>query len=103
MTERAQLEQIVARGLNKGAVKRARVTLREMDERVARETAEAAAAEMIRAAATVESQIDPPMSTDTFLDPAPSGNGPTKTAKTSSTSSANTSPHKTNTPPPAPS
>ena len=40
VTERAQLEQIVARGLNKGAVKRARVTLREMDERAAQEAAE---------------------------------------------------------------
>jgi hypothetical protein len=86
VTERAQLEQIVARGLNKGAVKRARVTLREMDERTARETAEAAATaiEMIRAAAPVESlQIDPPMSTDTLLDPAPSSspaeNGPIAT------------------------
>jgi len=82
VAERAQLEQIVARGLNKSAVKRARVTLREMDERAARDAAEYASVEMIRAAATVDSlQIDSPMSTDTLLDPAPSPS-PAETGQT---------------------
>jgi hypothetical protein len=82
VTERAQLEQIVARGLNKSAVKRAKVTLREMDERAAREAAEYASAEMIRAAATVDSlQTDSPMSTETLLDPAPSPS-PAETGQT---------------------
>jgi hypothetical protein len=72
VTERAQLEQIVARGLNKGAVKRARISLREMDERAVREAAERATAEMVRAAPVDLLQIDSPMSTDALLDPAPS-------------------------------
>lgn len=43
VTDRAELEQIAARGKNKNAVKRARGTIREADERAAREAAEAAA------------------------------------------------------------
>jgi hypothetical protein len=42
--ERPELDQIIARGKNKSAVKRARAIVREAEERAAREAAEAAAA-----------------------------------------------------------
>lgn len=43
MTDRADLDQVINRGKNKSAVKRARTIVREADEQVAREAAEAAA------------------------------------------------------------
>ena len=57
VTERAELEQIAARGKNKAAVKRARAVLREADEQAAREAAEAAAA---AAPPTVETVVPAP-------------------------------------------
>lgn len=58
ITARHDLEQVAARARNKNAVKRARVILREMDERAAREAAEqaAAAAEATRVAAAAHAQ-----------------------------------------------
>ena len=51
LDDRADLEQVVARGKNSGAVKRARTILREMDERAAAEAAAEAAADAKRTAA----------------------------------------------------
>jgi hypothetical protein len=58
LAARHDLEQVAARARNKNAVKRARVILREMDERAAREAAEqaAAAAEATRVAAEAHAQ-----------------------------------------------
>lgn len=71
---RAELEMVAARARNKNAVKRARVILRELEERAAREAAEqaAAAAEATRVAANAHAQEVLPMSTDALLDPTPS-------------------------------
>jgi hypothetical protein len=43
VTSRDELDQVIARGRNKSAVKRARAVVREMEEQAAREAAEAAA------------------------------------------------------------
>ncbi len=51
ITDRAELDQVIARGRNKSAVKRARSIVREAEEQAAREAAEAAAAAAIEAAA----------------------------------------------------
>ncbi|MGE3511763.1 MAG: DUF349 domain-containing protein [Vicinamibacterales bacterium] len=71
---RAELEMVAARARNKNAVKRARVILRELEERAVREAAEqaAAAAEATRVAADAHAQEVLPMSTDALLDPTPS-------------------------------
>jgi hypothetical protein len=50
ITDRTTLDQVIARGRNKSAVKRARSIVREADEAAAREAAVAAAAEAIAAA-----------------------------------------------------
>ncbi|MFN7917709.1 MAG: DUF349 domain-containing protein [Vicinamibacterales bacterium] len=54
ITDRAVLEQVIARGRNKSAVKRARSILREADEHAVREAAAAAAAAVAEARASVE-------------------------------------------------
>ncbi|MGC4085821.1 MAG: DUF349 domain-containing protein [Vicinamibacterales bacterium] len=67
VTDRAELEQVIARGRNKSAVKRARTIIREADEEAVRVAAAAAAAEAIAAAAA-----QPPVETpaaDTVLAP----------------------------------
>ena len=62
IADRQMLDQIIARGKNKSAVKRARAIVREAEERAAREAAEAAAeatAAMIAATpAMVEPEVD---------------------------------------------
>jgi hypothetical protein len=56
VTDRAELDQVIARGRNKSAVKRARTIVREAEEQAAREAAEAAAAAAIEAAAAAAVQ-----------------------------------------------
>jgi hypothetical protein len=60
LTDRADLEQVIARGRNKSAVKRARTIVREADERAAREAAEAATAAALAAAAAQEEPVVTP-------------------------------------------
>ena len=54
ITDRAELEQVITRGRNKSAVKRARSIVREAEEQAAREAAVAAAAAVAEAHAAVE-------------------------------------------------
>ena len=61
VTSRDELDQVIARGRNKSAVKRARVVVRETDEQAAREAAEAAAERAMTAAN--ESVIEPVVET----------------------------------------
>lgn len=65
LPERADLDQVIARGRNKSAVKRARTILRESEERAAREFAQAAAAAAVAAAAMEEPVPAPDTDTQT--------------------------------------
>jgi len=58
ITDRAELEQVEARGRNKSASKRARSIMREADEKAAREAAEAATAAAIEAAAAADALVE---------------------------------------------
>lgn len=58
MTDHALLEQVIARGKNKSAVKRARAILREAAERAARETADAVAAQAAEAIANTVAVLE---------------------------------------------
>jgi len=61
VTSRDELDQVIARGRNKSAVKRARAVVREMEEQAAREAAEAAAERAMTVAN--ESVIEPVVET----------------------------------------
>jgi hypothetical protein len=58
IADRQLLDQIIARGKNKSAVKRARAIVREAEERAARDAAEATAAMIAATPAVIEPQID---------------------------------------------
>ncbi|MGE3519863.1 MAG: DUF349 domain-containing protein, partial [Vicinamibacterales bacterium] len=72
LTAREELDQVIARGRNKSAVKRARAVVREAEERAAREAAEAQIAAAIAAetlelpAATDEADVPTPPHGDPF-------------------------------------
>ncbi len=59
VTERTVLDQIIARGKNKSAVKRARGIVREAEEQAAREAAEVAAAQLMAAIETSPAVVEP--------------------------------------------
>lgn len=65
MTDRQDLDQIVARAKNKSAVKRARVIVREADERAAREAEEAAAEATAAMIAATPAVVEPEVETAT--------------------------------------
>jgi Domain of Unknown Function (DUF349) len=63
IADRQQLDQIIARGKNKSAVKRARAIVREAEERAAREAAEAAAEATATMIAATPAMIEPEVDT----------------------------------------
>lgn len=63
IADRQQLDQIIARGKNKSAVKRARAIVREAEERAAREAAEAAAEATAAMIAATPAMIEPEVDT----------------------------------------
>ena len=65
VTDRGELDQIIARGRNKSAVKRARSVVREADEQAARDAAQAAAAAAIDAATAARAVAAPEAETAT--------------------------------------
>jgi hypothetical protein len=63
IADRQQLDQIIARGKNKSAVKRARAIIREAEERAAREAADAAAEATAAMIASTPAVIEPEIDT----------------------------------------
>jgi len=63
IADRQQLDQIIARGKNKSAVKRARAFVREAEEHAAREAAEAAAEATAAMIAATPAMIEPEVDT----------------------------------------